>query len=81
MGVGKEKIDNEGITIQRMMAKVQLVLLILFLHLDISKSILSKFLLFVCGTRVFFIYWLKSVQRIFFFFFIYIIILLFKPDD
>ena len=30
MGVGKEKIDNEGITIQRMIAKVQLVLLILF---------------------------------------------------
>ena len=59
MGVGKEKIDNEGITIQ-------LVLLILFLHLDISKSILSKFLLFVCVTRVCFIYWLKSVQRILF---------------
>ena len=47
MGVGKEKIDNEGITIQQMIAKVQLVLLILFLHLDISKSIFSKFLLFV----------------------------------
>ena len=66
MGVGKEKIDNEGITIQRMIAKVQPVLLILFLHLDISKSILSKFLLFVCVTRVCFIYWLKSVQRILF---------------
>ena len=66
MGLGKEKIDNEGITIQRMMAKVQLVLLILFLHLDISKSILSKFLLFVCVMRVCFIYWLKSVQRILF---------------
>ena len=66
MGVGKEKIDNEGITIQRMIAKVQLVLLILFLHLDISKSILSKFLLFVCMMGVCFIYWLKSVQRILF---------------
>ena len=66
MGVGKEKIDNEGITIQRMIAKVQLVLLILFLHLDISKSILSKFLLFVCMMGVCFIYWLKSAQRILF---------------
>ena len=68
MGVGKEKIDNEGITNQRMIAKVQLVLLILFLHLDISKSILSKFLSFVCVTRVCFIYWLKKCSNEFFFF-------------
>ena len=37
-----------------------------FLHSYISTSILSKFLPFVCVTRVCFVYWLTSVQRNFF---------------
>ena len=77
MGVGKEKIDNEGIIIQRMIAKVQLVLLILFLHLDISKSFLSNFLLFVCGRGFVLFIGLKVFKE----FYLFIIILLFKPDD
>ena len=34
-----------------------------FLHSYISKSILFKFLPFVCVMKVCFVYWLKSVQR------------------